>query len=281
MGMSSPDRDSWEVLVIDNNSSDHTKRIYEDYFSMLPLKYYFEPIPGLSVARNRGVAECSSNFLVFTDDDMDVSTGWLMGYLRAEACFPRAEYFGGKIVTQWNNNKPRWLKDERLPLLTGLFGHYDLGNSTRAYKADEPLPYGGNFALKRTLFERVGRFSTALGARGSVPGRGEETDYLMRAKAMMAEGVYVGQAVCYHRVQRKKLKFIYAYRHGKQKGVSEAIRGRTSNNGSYVRALKSIARGAVQLARGRGDRFRQCLINAGIEVGIRNYAINQMRSDKA
>ncbi len=279
--MSAPKSVNWEILVIDNNSSDHTKKICSETSSALPLKYYFEPIQGLSSARNRGIAECSSNFLVFTDDDMDVSQDWLNAYLRASERFPEAEYFGGKIVPIWNNARPRWLKDDALPLLTGLFGNYDLGESTRAYDAADPLPFGGNFAVKRTLFESVGYFHVGLGVKGSVPGRGEETDYLMRARALGAGGVYVGEAACYHRLQREKLKLIHAYRHGKQKGASEAIGGCASTNGSYMRAMRSIIRGVAQFARGRGDRFRQCLINAGREVGIRNYLGNRPKRNKA
>jgi glycosyltransferase involved in cell wall biosynthesis len=265
-----PECRNWEVLVVDNNSNDETLEVCRKYTSTLPLRYVFEPKQGLSASRNRGLKECFGNLLLFTDDDMNVSKDWIGAYINACERFKDAEYFGGKIIPEWNKRKPRWVKNEGLPLLSGLFGTYDLGSGTREYVEGDPLPFGGNFAMKRTLFERLGLFRTDLGIKGTQIRRGEETEYLARGMRAGAKGVYVGGAICHHRLQRNKLNVTHIYEHGKQKGISDVISGQNKNSGSYIQAMNYIGRGLFQLAIGRGELFRQCLINAGMEVGVRN-----------
>ena len=68
---------SWDVLVVDNNSTDGTRSLVEQRAADLPvpLRCLFEGPQGFSVARNTGIAACSSDVLAFTDDDVRVSPG--------------------------------------------------------------------------------------------------------------------------------------------------------------------------------------------------------------
>jgi glycosyltransferase involved in cell wall biosynthesis len=262
---------SWRIMVIDNNSDDETPSVCREFQSALPLNYLFEPIQGLSTARNRAIKECGDEYLLFLDDDMNVAPDWLRGYAGAFERFPKAEYFGGRITTEWKGSKPDWVENENSPLLSGLFGHYDLGAHTRRYEADDPLPFGGNFAIKKGLSDRIGPFRTDLGVKGNQMRRGEETEYLARAKLAGAAGVYVGEAVCGHRLRSDKLRLIHMFRHGKQKGISDAMCGTNRKDGSYARAVWFLIRGLRQLGVGREQLFRQCVINAGMELGARRY----------
>jgi glycosyltransferase involved in cell wall biosynthesis len=259
----------WEILLVDNGSTDDTRIVAAELARCLPLRYTWEPLPGLSRGRNRALSEAAGNLLVFTDDDIEFDEGWLDSYVRAAESFSDVDFFGGRILPKWSSAPPRWLHDDRLELIAGLLGHYDQGNEVRLLAADEPLPFGASFALRRRLIEVVGAFRLDLGVRDSVPGRGEETDYMLRAIECGARGVYVGDAVCRHHVDPARLRLPHLFRYGFHKGREvHDLGGDGRASGSVLVAIAFLGRGARQLLLGRGDRFRQCVINSGIQIGL-------------
>ena len=74
-----PESVEWEVLVVDNNSSDRTREVIEEYCRQFPgrFRYLFEPQQGLSSARNAGIREARGDVLAFLDDDVMVEAEWL------------------------------------------------------------------------------------------------------------------------------------------------------------------------------------------------------------
>lgn len=260
---------TWEILVVDNNSRDETRRVCEGFARRLPLRYVREERQGLSYARNRALKECRGALLVFTDDDVRLDEKWLERYWNASSAHPEADFFGGRILPLWPNGRPRWMKDESLPLISGLLVRFDLGPESRALEVGDPLPYGASFAIRRRLFERVAPFRIDLGVSGSVPGRGEEAEYLGRSLEAGSKGTYVAGALCWHVVDERRLRVGYLYRFGIQKGIAEVrIRGNGATRGSWLAAAWYLVRGIAQFVRGRGDRYRQCVINAGIQRGL-------------
>lgn len=66
-----------EVIVVDNGSTDNTKQVVEQYSGRLPIRYFYEPIPGAGQARNLGIRNATSDVLAFTDDDCVPDKDWL------------------------------------------------------------------------------------------------------------------------------------------------------------------------------------------------------------
>ena len=258
-----------EVLVVDNNCTDNTLDVVDSFREKLPLRVVTETRQGLAHARNRAVAEFRGDVIVFTDDDVRLEPRWLAAYQDAIRCFPNADYFGGRILPDWGQTKPRWIKDRALPLIDGVLVWFDHGAETRSILATEEPPWGASFAIRRRLFDKIGLFRANLGTGGSGLGRGEETEFLMRAKGAGAQGVYVGEAVCFHAYDPKRLTLAALYRHGVACGRSRNAIVARPHCGSYGAAGWFVLRGLYQVIKGRGDRFRQCIINAGIEVGTR------------
>lgn len=261
-----------EILIVDNNSSDNTKNVVEKFRDNLPVKYVFEREQGLTFARNAGINSSSGAAILFTDDDLRFDDKWLSSYLDALHSFPEASYFGGRILPDWTSPKPGWLKDEKLPLLDGILGCYDLGAETRIMTEADPLPFGASFAVRRAIFDtdRIELFRQDLGRQGTNLGRGEDTDMLNRIRQMGKQGVYVGKALCWHAVQPDRLKFPALWEYGKASGKAHyIIFGTPKRSGSYKSSVVYLLRGIWQLIKGHGDRFRQCVINAGIQVGLR------------
>ena len=101
----------WEVVIVDNNSRDHTRQVVEEMQRTWPrLRYVFEPEQGLSHARNRGIAESNGEITLFTDDDVLPEPDWLettlagMTEYGADAC-------GGYIAPIWETPPPAWLTE--------------------------------------------------------------------------------------------------------------------------------------------------------------------------
>jgi len=258
-----------EVLVVDNNSTDITPRVLEAFQKQLPIRCVTESQQGLANARNRAATEFRGDVILFTDDDVRLERGWLAGYQDAIRRFPNAEYFGGRILPDWGPAKPQWIGDEPLPLIDGVLVWFDHGVETRLLLETEALPFGASFAVKRSLFEKLGFFRADLGTGGAALGRGEETEYLMRARDAGVQGVYVGEAVCFHSYDPRRLTLPALYYFGMLCGKSHNAIFARKPCGSYWAASSFLLRGLYQLAKGRGDRFRQCVINAGIQVGTR------------
>ena len=69
---------TWEVIIVDNNSNDHTREVVENAQRKWPeLHYTLEPQQGLSHARNHGIKYASGDILLFTDDDVLPESEWL------------------------------------------------------------------------------------------------------------------------------------------------------------------------------------------------------------
>jgi glucosyl-dolichyl phosphate glucuronosyltransferase len=258
---------SVEVLIVDNSSTDNTSGVVESFQGRLPVRRVMESRQGLAYARNRAVKEFDGDVLLFTDDDMKLAPGWLAAFRDAINRFPDADYFGGRILPGWEGVKPRWIRDDPLPLIDGLLNWFDYGADTRPYRWGDQGPVGGSFGVRRRLLEKLGGFRIDLGRVGKGLGRGEETEFLGRARQINAKGIYVGQSLCWHMIDRRRLSFAMLFRYGIASG--RALRSINANysGGSFVTMMSFLLRGMFQLIKGRGDRFRQCIINAGIEVG--------------
>ena len=189
--------DATEVLVVDNNCTDQTANVVDAFRERLTIRRARENRQGLAYARNRAVADFRGDVLLFTDDDVRFEPGWLTGYRDAIHRFPGADYFGGRILPDWGHMKPRWLGDEPLPLIDGVLVWFDHGAETRAFENAEPPPFGASFAIRRRLFNKIGMFRVDLGTGGSGLGRGEETEFLMRAQRSRSAGRLCGRGALF------------------------------------------------------------------------------------
>src|SRR6185503_14372472 len=101
---------NWDVLVVDNNSSDDTAAVVQSRAASypVPLRYLFEGRQGKSNALNTGMASTDADIIAFTDDDVQVPANWLS---RTKAAFDthNCDYVGGPVAPWWEATPPRWL----------------------------------------------------------------------------------------------------------------------------------------------------------------------------
>jgi glycosyltransferase involved in cell wall biosynthesis len=99
----------WELIVVDNGSTDHTAEVVARFAARLPIRLVQESLAGLSNARNRGVSEARGRYICWTDDDVLIDPEWLASYSAAFARHPEAAVFGGRIEPLLEDPTPGWV----------------------------------------------------------------------------------------------------------------------------------------------------------------------------
>ncbi len=188
----------WEVLVVDNNSPDDTAAVVQTFADKLPIRYLFEGRQGKSYALNRVLDESTSDWVVFTDDDVRLPAGWLAAYVREAAeVDPDVAFLGGPVVP-WFETPPDPNLAEALPEVRGGFCAVVLPDDPEIH-FDTGLPVGANCALhmKRLAGQR---FDPRLGPSGDGRIVGEESKLFRGLLSAGLRGRWVPDAVLEHYV---------------------------------------------------------------------------------
>ncbi len=200
-----PESVDWNLIVVDNNSADATRKVVEEFAkrSPVPVKYLLETRQGLSFARNCAIQGADRDYIAFTDDDVLVDEQWLAGIV---STFQRynADCVGGKVVPLFLAERPPWLADDLLNVLAML----DYGEETFIFKDDSRILFGANFAFRRESLIRCGLFNVELGRRGDV-GCGEDKEMFEKVRALGGVAVYNPAIVVNHKVPPDRMRKRY------------------------------------------------------------------------
>lgn len=209
---------SVEFVVVDNNSSDHTKEVIESFTDRLPIRYLFESRPGKNCALNKALNEVQLGKLVaFTDDDVEPKKDWLKTIITITNHWLDYSVFGGKIYAIWPNGRPpKWTQSRLLQSLG--FGVQDHGDSDFVY-APGQYPFGANLWVHREVFTNSRRFDESIGPRPKNRIMGSEISFLKVLAEDGYEMVYSPEAVVGHCIQACQLSMSNilkrAYRYGR------------------------------------------------------------------
>jgi glycosyltransferase involved in cell wall biosynthesis len=215
---------TWEVVVVDNNCSDETPAVVKRLASAFPvrLRHVFEGRQGRSHALNTGILAAAADVLAFIDDDVVVSDRWL-----DEAAAPLLagtsgiDYTGGPVQPLWEAPRPAWLADDKGDLW-GTIAILNYGPEPFVFEDRRRVPLGANMAVRRDLVDRIGGFSPRLGRAGSNLMGQEVPEFLARARAAGARGLYVPAMVVDHHVPAGRLTKRYFRRWWFGKGMARA-----------------------------------------------------------
>ena len=168
---------NFELIVVANACTDSTVSDVTDILKNVDFswKVIEEDKLGLSHARNTGVLTSVGEIIVFLDDDIEFDQNWLIGL---DKSFNESDFdiIGGKISLWWKDCvEPDWFTAYERRLL----GHNDHGD--KIFQATPSMIFGGNFAFKRQVWQKIGEFKASFGRVGNNKGAGEEADFVMRA----------------------------------------------------------------------------------------------------
>ena len=276
----------WEVLVIDNNSRDHTPAVVRQFSGEYPgrFRYLFEPRPGKSFALNTGIQEARGSIMAFLDDDVVVEPKWLENLT---ATMRGGEWVGagGRIIPGWSSPPPKWLPCFDKQALGPLVA---FDPSSEAGPLLEP-PFGTNMAFRKTVFEKYGGFRTDLGPRPGSEIRSEDTEFGFRLLAAGERLRYEPTAVVYHEVQKNRVRKAYFLKWWFDKARADVREIGIPENtwrihGMPAASLRRVITWAVRwfLTLDSSRRF-SCKINVWINAGaiVEGYGQSQIQSAPA
>ncbi len=219
---------TWELLVVDNNSTDHTKQVCEEFTGKLPIRYLFEQIPGKSNALNRAVREGCGELLLFTDDDVSLDRLWLSELYKTASIHCDITFFGGKVLSRWEQPPPNWITDNLMWL--SAYPRLDLGECEKVMNTGQPGEHviGANIAFRKEVYVAGYSYRTDIGPRGSDHSRmgrvgQEEIDFQEALFRSGHKGLYVPSAVVFHHDPPHRMTERYIRKYYRCAGRSEAL----------------------------------------------------------
>jgi glycosyltransferase involved in cell wall biosynthesis len=223
--------DRWELLVIDNNSTDKTRDVVSLFMGSNPSpRWILETRQGLDHGRNRAVEEARGDVIALVDDDIIVEPDWLV-QLVAPFTSEKSHSIGvvgGEVVPIFPDGIPPWLQ--------GFHGPLALRPDAGPLLPSQTL-MGANFAFPKWVFERFGAFDTRLDRRGAMLFGGGDTEMIRRIRSVGLEAWFVPGARVLHQISASRLTLDYARRH-----AFDAARSRVFDQ---VRVLRESGRSAA------------------------------------
>jgi glycosyltransferase involved in cell wall biosynthesis len=267
---------NFDIVVVDNGSSDRTREVVEQRAADPRLKYIFEPILGLSVARNTGAKATSADIIAYLDDDAVASPQWLQVLYSAYENNPNIAIAGGKVTLIWppDIEPPKWIS----PGLAGNLGAYDLGDSIVYIEQPGSTPRGLNYSIRRSFLDDIGGFDPQLGRVGKNLLSNEELQMTEFAIERGWQVAYLPEALVAHNVAPERLKPSWFLNRGWWQGISECYREQLAGKagiGQLQRGSEKFVRGlykSLQYITDPAERFDK-LVYAYGQIGYLNAAI--------
>jgi glycosyltransferase involved in cell wall biosynthesis len=194
-------KDRYEIIISDNNSTDNTKAIVEEWSakSDVPVKYLLETRQGAHFARNSSALYSSNEILYFTDDDMIADKDMLVNIVKVFDMDYNIAVAGGKVMPKWEFEPPEWLekyfKNGALSLIEKseklIIASYDIGI------------YSCHQAILRKVLIDCGGFNPDI-VKDKLIGNGE-TGLNLKILDAGYNLAYVDDAVSYHMIPRSRM----------------------------------------------------------------------------
>jgi len=192
-GIAAPPGTPWELVIVDNGSTDGTAALIDSFAGRLPVRRVSEPQKGLSRARNAGLRAALGAILAFTDDDCIPAPDWLSAIVAEFTRDPGLAGIGGRVELHDPRDYPITIRTSRTR--EALTSAYQL----------PALMVGCNMSFARWALDAIGEFDVTLGA-GTAVGSAEDTDYLYRALLLGLRIEYVPEVLVAHDHGRRRLE---------------------------------------------------------------------------
>jgi glycosyltransferase involved in cell wall biosynthesis len=229
-------RNQYEVIVVNNNSTDETQQVCEAYIaahSDAHFYYFNEPQQGASFARNTGAAYARSPLLCFMDDDAVADHDYLERIARFFEMRPDAGGLGGRIIPKYIPAEPVWMSH----YVSSLVGHFHYSEEVSEF-APNKYPLESNMIIRKADFDAISGFNSALpGVVGTLRIGGEGKDFFFRLKEL-GRTIYYDPAIrVQHVVETAKLTREYMYRVASGIGRGERVRMKQKGSWAFFKKI--------------------------------------------
>jgi glycosyltransferase involved in cell wall biosynthesis len=228
--------DRFEILILDNGSTDATKSVAERFISQHgshQIRYIYEPEPGLLSGRHRGALEAQGDILTFADDDIEADANWLLAIEEAFAD-SSVQIVGGRNLPKYEVEPPEWLEwfwyEHPCGRFCGYLSLLDFGTQVREINAN--YVWGLNFSIrKKALFEVGGFHPDCLPDRLQHFQGDGETGLTMKAKKLGYRAIYHPGALVFHQVSKARVTWEYFEKRFFLQGVCDSYTQIRQSNG--------------------------------------------------
>jgi glycosyltransferase involved in cell wall biosynthesis len=200
----------WEIIIIDNNSTDSTAKIVQDFQSQwsfsFSLKYLFEPRQGLAFARQRAVEEAKGKFVGFLDDDNLPTSNWVASAYSFGREHPQAGAYGGKIIGDFEVNPPQDFRK-----LATFLALVERGEKAYIYERSQGIlpPAAGLVIRKQVWCEHVPKQLFLVGRVGKSMLASEDLEAVSHIQNAAWEIWYNPDMLIYHKIPSWRLERNY------------------------------------------------------------------------
>ncbi|CAM3556469.1 glycosyltransferase [Marinicrinis lubricantis] len=226
-------RNDFEVLVIDNRSTDATPMIVSrlEKETSGKLRYIYEEKLGLSAARNRAIKESKGEFILFLDDDAIACSNWIKSILSVFETDSQIGCVGGKIEPIWQGGEPTWISDQHKSLYSIL------DYSDQITEMPHPkIPFGANVAFRKNIFREMTPFREDLGRVGTNLLSNEESELISRIRKQY-KVFYTPHGFVKHKIAKDRSTKKWILRRFYWQGISYST---VSKNNAAVSMAKHI-----------------------------------------
>jgi glycosyltransferase involved in cell wall biosynthesis len=218
--------DSFEVLVIDNGSTDNTKQVVASFQQQFGnIRYFFDPTPGLHVGRHLGMKMAKTDILVYADDDIEAFPTWLEAIAETFQD-PDVVLVGGKNLPKFESEPLEWIlkmweADKHGNRILGYLSILDLGDEKK-----EINPYhvfGCNFSIRKAILQEAGGFHPDAMPQELIKYRGDGESHV--SKFVLERGlrcIFDNRASVYHAVTPDRMTIEYFRKRAYNQGVSDS-----------------------------------------------------------
>lgn len=219
-------KNNFEVIVVDNGSTDDTKDVVMSFKSQLPnLVYYYDATPGLHVGRHNGYKLAKSDLLVYADDDIEAFPSWLEGIYESFQD-PNVMLVGGKDLPKYEQKPPFWIEEQWYKISSdghffGALSLIDLGDTIK--EIPPYCVYGCNYSVRKKLITDTKGFHPDGVPFNNIELRGDGEWYVN--KYILEHGykvLYNPKASVYHVVTKERLTLDYFKRRAFRQGVEKS-----------------------------------------------------------
>jgi len=230
----------FEIIVIDNGSTDDTKEIVDKYIIEYPnyhFKYFYDAIPGLLTGRHRGAKESQSEILCFIDDDVELSSTWANTIIDTMSERTDISFMTGPNLPKYDISPPDWLKYFWQPTPYGgkmcsELSLLDIGNTI--LEIDPIYVWGLNFTIRKSVFMELQGFHPDNIPEHLQMFQGDgETGISLKAKEKGHKALYHPDALLYHQISESRLSYEYFDKRYFYQGVCHSYTQIRTENALY------------------------------------------------
>ncbi|MDJ1482161.1 glycosyltransferase [Cytophagaceae bacterium YF14B1] len=202
---------SWEVLLIDNASTDNTAQtaiqLWESFNSKIPLRIINEPRPGLSFARETGLQDSHYNIAIFVDDDNWLKEDYIQIAYNTINANKGIGILGGRVEAACEIEPPAWFEKSK--------AHYVIGepySQTGDVTEDRATIYGAGMVINKAAWKKLkasGYKSQLSDRKGSQLSSGGDVELCFALKMLGYRIYYHKDLVLKHFLPKARLSWNY------------------------------------------------------------------------